>query len=113
MLKIVKWQMSKLRKYKYKQYRQSLIDKLDSLLEENPKLYWNIVNELQGKSEKSDSCAVPSPTLVSHFKTLFKYFTNCTSYGYSPVIIWIRWIIAFMYCCYVSICPRVWINSGS
>ena len=31
---------SKLRKYKYKQYRQSLIDKLDSLHEENPKLYW-------------------------------------------------------------------------
>jgi hypothetical protein len=55
---------------KNKQYRQSLIDKLDSLYEENPKLYWNIVNELQGKSEKSDSCAVPSPTLVSHFKTL-------------------------------------------
>lgn len=61
---------SKLRKYKYKQYRQSLIDKLDSLHEENPKLYWNIVNELQGKSEKSGSCAVPSSTLVSHFKTL-------------------------------------------
>ena len=61
---------SKLRKYKYKQYRQSLIDKLDSLHEENPKLYWNIVNELQGKSEKSGSYAVPSPTLVSHFKTL-------------------------------------------
>ena len=40
-----------------------------------------------------------------------KYFTNCTSYGYSPVIIWIRWIIAFMYCCYVSICLRIWINS--
>ena len=43
---------------------------MDSLHEENPKLYWNIVNELQGKSEKSDSCAVPSSTLVSHFKTL-------------------------------------------
>jgi hypothetical protein len=43
---------------------------LDSLNDENPKLYWNIVNELQGKSEKSDSCAVPSSTLVSHFKTL-------------------------------------------
>jgi 3-methyladenine DNA glycosylase AlkC len=41
-----------LRKYKYKQYRQSLIDKLDSLHEENPKLYWNIVNEHQGKREK-------------------------------------------------------------
>ena len=26
---------------------------LDSLHEENPKFYWNIVNELQGKSEKS------------------------------------------------------------
>ena len=43
---------------------------MDSLHEENPKFYWNIVHELQGKSEKSDSCAVPSPTLVSHFKTL-------------------------------------------
>ena len=43
---------------------------MDSLHEENPKLYWNIVNELQGKSEKSGSCAVPSPTLISHFKTL-------------------------------------------
>jgi hypothetical protein len=45
---------------------------LDSLHEENPKLYWNIVNELQGKSEKSVSCAEPSSTLVSHFKTLFE-----------------------------------------
>jgi hypothetical protein len=43
---------------------------LDSLHEENTKLYWNIVNELQGKSEKSGSCAVPSSTLVAHFKTL-------------------------------------------
>jgi hypothetical protein len=43
---------------------------LESLHVENLKLYWNIVNELQGKSEKSGSCAVPSPTLVSHFKTL-------------------------------------------
>ena len=43
---------------------------MDSLHEENPKLYWNIVHELQGKSEKRDSCAVPSPTLVSHFKIL-------------------------------------------
>ena len=40
----LKREYSKLRKYKYKQYRQSLIDKLDSLNEENPKLYWNIVN---------------------------------------------------------------------
>jgi hypothetical protein len=47
-----------------------IISRPDSLHEENPKLYWNIVNELQGKSEKSGSCAVPSSTLVSHFKTL-------------------------------------------
>jgi hypothetical protein len=46
---------------------------LDSLHEENPKLYWNIVNELQRKSEKSRSCAVPSSTLVSHFKTLSEF----------------------------------------
>jgi hypothetical protein len=43
---------------------------LDFLHEENPKLYWNIVNELQEKSEKSGRCAVPSSTLVAHFKTL-------------------------------------------
>ena len=48
----------------------TLIDKLDFLHEENPKLYWNIVNELQEKSEKSGRCAVPSSTLVAHFKTL-------------------------------------------
>ncbi|CAG2184913.1 unnamed protein product [Mytilus edulis] len=42
---------SKLRKYKYKQYKQSLISQLDSLHEENPKLYWNLINELQEKNE--------------------------------------------------------------
>jgi hypothetical protein len=31
---------------------------LNSLHEENPKLYWNIVNELQGKSEKSGLCLI-------------------------------------------------------
>jgi hypothetical protein len=58
------------RKYKYKQYRQSLIDKLESLHVENLKLYWNIVNELQGKSEKSGSstlkfsCRVIGPNKI-------------------------------------------------
>ena len=58
---------SNLRKFKYKQYRQSLLYQLDSLPEEHPRLYWNIVNELKGNNEKNDSCAVPSSTLVSHF----------------------------------------------
>jgi hypothetical protein len=56
---------------------------LDSLHEENPKLYWNNVNELQGKSEKSGSCAVPSSTLVSHFKTLSEFVNfSIKQFGY-------------------------------
>ncbi|VDI41394.1 Hypothetical predicted protein [Mytilus galloprovincialis] len=58
---------SKLRKYKYKQYKQSLISQLDSLHEENPKLYWNLINELQEKNETKKKCGVQPSTLISQF----------------------------------------------
>ncbi|XP_071132876.1 uncharacterized protein [Mytilus edulis] len=61
---------SKLRKYKYKQYKQSLISQLDSLHEENPKLYWNLINELQEKNETKKKCGVQPSTLISHFQKL-------------------------------------------
>ncbi|VDI81765.1 Hypothetical predicted protein [Mytilus galloprovincialis] len=67
---------SKLRKYKYKQYKQSLISQLDSLHEENPKLYWNLINELQEKNETKKKCGVQPSTLISHFQKLSQLKVN-------------------------------------
>ena len=38
---------AKLSKYKKKQFRQQIIDKLDTFQSNNPKEYWNLVNFLR------------------------------------------------------------------
>ena len=43
-------QYSKLRKKKKKEFRQSVLDRLDALESENPKEYWSLLNSL--KDEK-------------------------------------------------------------
>ena len=61
----------RLRKFKYKEYKQSILDQLESLHENNPKLYWNLVNELrQNKGREDKSSSVDPSTWVSHFKNL-------------------------------------------
>jgi hypothetical protein len=60
---------NKLRKFKYRQYKQTLINQLDSLHDNNPKLYWNLINDLRQQKEKDQSgSVVDTPSWVSHFE---------------------------------------------
>ena len=63
-------QYSRLRKFKHKEYKKSLIQDLQSLHDNNPKQYWNIINDLKGKENKDTSSDVPPSRWVSHFHDL-------------------------------------------
>ena len=63
-------QYSRLRKFKYREYKNSLIDQLQSLHDDNPKLYWNIINELKNKKNNDYSSAVAPSKWLSHFQSL-------------------------------------------
>ena len=62
-------QYAKLCKNKRVQYRQSLITRLDALNEENPKLYWNLINHLLDKNNTVDTPIHPDRWL-DHFMKL-------------------------------------------
>ena len=63
-------QYSRLRKFKYREYKNSLIEQLQSLHDDNSKLYWNIINELKNRENKDYSSAVAPSKLLSHFQSL-------------------------------------------
>ncbi|CAG2200969.1 unnamed protein product [Mytilus edulis] len=61
---------TKARKHKYREYKQSLLKQIETLHEENPKQYWQLIDELQGK-EKDDKSALVAPfDWLNHFKNL-------------------------------------------
>ena len=47
-----------------------LLSKIESLHDENPKLYWQLINELQGRDSDENSHAVSSSNWFSHFRNL-------------------------------------------
>ncbi|CAG2201926.1 unnamed protein product [Mytilus edulis] len=52
------------------EYKQSLLKQIETLHEENPKQYWQLIDELQGK-EKDDKSALVAPfDWLNHFKNL-------------------------------------------
>jgi hypothetical protein len=60
-----------LRKFKNRQYEQTLINQLDSLHDNNLKLYWNLINDLRQQKEKDQrGSAVDPHSCVSHFEKL-------------------------------------------
>ena len=62
---------NKLRKFKFRQHRQSILNQLESLHDNDPKLYWSLLNDLRKQTGKdSKSSAVDPSTWVSHFKNL-------------------------------------------
>jgi hypothetical protein len=62
---------SKTRKQTYREYKKSLLNQLETLHSDNPKLYWNLINELkESKSCDEKSSAVDSSAWVSHFRNL-------------------------------------------
>ena len=59
------------RKQTYREYKKSLLNQLEILHSDNPKLYWNLINELkESKSCDENSSAVDSSAWVSHFRNL-------------------------------------------
>lgn len=61
----------KLRKHKLRQYRQDILNKLDSMRENNPSLYWKLLDELKNTDKmNSKSETVPSSEWLSHFSSL-------------------------------------------
>ena len=45
-------QYSKARKNKYREYKQSLLKQIESLYDDNPKKYWQLIDELHEKDNK-------------------------------------------------------------
>ena len=61
---------AKLRKYKCKEFKRNMIEKLDNLHQNNPKMYWNLINELSNKPAKDKSSLISANTWSSHFSSL-------------------------------------------
>ena len=65
-------QYSKARKNKYREYKQSLLKQIESLYDDNPKKYWQLIDELH---EKDNTCNEHSSNIspsawVNHFENL-------------------------------------------
>ena len=59
------------RKQTYREYKKSLLNQLEILHSDNPKLCWNLINELkESKSCDENRSAVDSSAWVSHFRNL-------------------------------------------
>ena len=62
---------NKARKKTYRQYKQSLLNQLETLHTDNPKLYWSLINDLKESKNCNDNCSViDSSTWFSHFRNL-------------------------------------------
>jgi len=61
---------NKLKKLRYREYKQSLLDKIEALHEDNPKMYWRLIDELRGKEISQNSSAVEPSDWLSYFQNL-------------------------------------------
>lgn len=67
---------NKLRKKKYRDFRQNIVNKLDTLSENNPKQYWDLVNDLKNDRNDKTSYPVDSNVWFNHFKALHSDVDN-------------------------------------
>jgi hypothetical protein len=79
-LKINK-EYAKLRKYKKKQFRQQIIDKLNTFQSNNQKEYWNLVNSLrESKRDNPEKSDIKNPLSLACFFFLCKSWSNHFSF---------------------------------
>ena len=60
----------KFRKQKLRQYRQGSLNKLDSMCENNPSLYWKLLDELKNSDKVNKSEVISSSDWIKHFSSL-------------------------------------------
>lgn len=65
-------QYSKLRKKKKKEFRQSVLDRLDALESENPKEYWSLLNSLKDEKKANKETDIEG-------EVWYKYFSDLSS----------------------------------
>jgi hypothetical protein len=61
---------AKLRKYKKKQFRQQIIDKLDTFQSNNQKEYWNLVNSLRESKRDNPEKSIDDEIWLAYFSEL-------------------------------------------
>lgn len=68
----IRKEYSKLCKRKYREFKQDLISKIDSLHQNDPKQYWEILNSLRNDYQDSTDSKITPEEWVSHFSNLNK-----------------------------------------
>ena len=61
---------NKSRKMKQKMYKNNLLNEIETLHEDNPKLYWRLINDLQGKTHDLEDNCISSSAWLQHFQGL-------------------------------------------
>ena len=65
-------QYRKVRKKKIREHRQTLIEKLDEMKDENPKQYWDLLHELSNKGNENHLSEINAAEWFNYFKELNK-----------------------------------------
>jgi hypothetical protein len=55
-----------------KEYHRKIIDQLDSLLENNPKKYWSLLDDIANKTDNNKTPDNTAGTWFDHFSNLIK-----------------------------------------
>jgi hypothetical protein len=63
---------SRLRKYKYKAYQKHIMDQIQGLHDNNPKLYWKLLDDMRSSERSDQSSNVAPSTWISHFESLYQ-----------------------------------------
>ena len=63
---------TKTRKFKCREFKQSLLKQLETLHEENPKSYWKLIEKIQGVEKNDNTDAIDPKSWISHFGDLNK-----------------------------------------
>ena len=62
----------KIRKSKIIEYDRKIIDQLDSLLENNPKKYWSLLDDIANKTDNNKTPDITAGTWFDYFSNLNK-----------------------------------------
>jgi hypothetical protein len=62
----------RLRKYKYKAYQKHLMDQIQGLHDNNPKLYWKLLDDMRSSERSDQSSNVAPSTWISYFESLYQ-----------------------------------------